>query len=227
MIRQPAALLALLLVCSAASAQSVQQSGTVTAGHVPAWVASGVVKDGGPATAGNITELGITKNGGLPFCISTSTGAITGTPYDQMCLSATLNGAARIDVNSYNGAASIPFIIALNGTPVFTSGSTPTQIPVIDRITSGTTATAPATFDVTVVWASAATSAKTTSIAACASALAGFKVTVKDEQANAQTYSITTTPGSGTIDNKAKYIQHTNGQSLSLQCDGVSNWMIN
>lgn len=219
--------LILMLAPIVAQAQNVQQSGQITPGHTPVWVTSGVVKDAGPATAGNVTEFGITRNGGLPFCISTSTGLITGTPYDQMCLSVTLNGAARLDVNSKNGAASIPMVIAINGTPVFTSGSTPAQVPLIFPVTSGTTASPPAVFDVTVAWQSAAAASKTTTIAACNAAISGFKVTVKDEIGNSATFPITTTPGAGTIEQRASYTQlDHNFSSITVQCDGISNWMI-
>ena len=213
--------------CDVGRAQSVQQSGSVTPGHAPVWVTSGVVKAGGPATAGNIQELGITKNGGLPFCISTSTGLITGQPYDQMCLSVTVGGAARIDVDSYNTASSIPFLIAINGTTVFNSGTQPTNIPTVTRVTTGTTNSAAAVFDQTVAWASATSGTKSQTIPTCTSSLAGFKIAIKDENGSASPAApINVTPSANTIDNLSFYpILSPNG-SLLLQCDGNTNWMV-
>ena len=219
-------LILLLLLPGVGLAQSVQQSGSVTPGHAAQWVTSGVVKDAGPATAGNLTELGITRNGGLPFCISTALGALTGAPYQQMCLSVTSAGAGRIDLNAYNGASQLPFIIAIGGVPVFTSGTSPADVPFVTRVTSGTTNSAPALVDQTVAWASAATSNKAQTVPTCTSTIAGYKVTVKDEQANAATYPIVITPAANTIDNVATASINQNGRSLTLQCDGVSNWML-
>ena len=104
---------ALCVAVGAASAQSVQQSGTVTPGHVSTWVTSGVVKDSGPATQGNISELGITKNGGLPFCITT--GPTSSAAYDQICIGVQLNGQAFISVTPYGTAMSIPLNFIIDG----------------------------------------------------------------------------------------------------------------
>lgn len=217
-------LLSLLLVAGDAAAQSVQQSGTVTPGHAAQWVTSGVLKDAGPATAGNLTELGITRNGGLPFCITTGPVAL---PYQQMCLSVTSTGAGRIDLNSYNGASQLPFIIAIGGVPVFTSGVSPAQVPTVTRVTSGTTNSAVALFDQTIAWASVTSGTKTQTIPSCTSAIAGFKITIKDEIGTASFAApINVTPSANTVDLVASYPMPFPSRSLTLQCDGNTNWMV-
>jgi hypothetical protein len=105
--------LALLAVTGPALAQSIQQSGTVTPGHAAQWVTSGILKDAGPATAGNLTELGISKNGGLPFCISSDPNPAN--PRVQLCEGVSLNGNGFISLNSYNGAATVPLDLNING----------------------------------------------------------------------------------------------------------------
>lgn len=111
---RPILLISLVLSLPArVQAQSVQQSGQVTPGHTAMWVTSGVVKDAGPATAGNLTELGISRNGGLPFCISSDPNPAN--PRVQLCEGVSLNGNGFISLNSYNGAAQVPFDFIING----------------------------------------------------------------------------------------------------------------
>jgi hypothetical protein len=211
----------------AATAQSVQQSGSVTPGHAAQWITSGVVKDAGPATAGNLTELGITRNGGLPLCISTSLGAITGAPYQQMCLSVSSGGAGRIDLNAFNGASQLPFIIAIGGVPVFTSGTSPSNVPTVTRVTSGVNNSAPALFDQTIAWASATGGTKTQTIPTCTASLAGFKIAVKDEIRTASAAApIRITPSGNTIESLASYPMPFPGGAVTAQCDGNANWMV-
>lgn len=105
-------LLAILLV-SPAFGQQVQQSGVVSPGHAPAWVTSGVIRDGGSATNSNLTELGITKNGGIPFSVnSANTGALT-----RLYQSVT-GGAATIGVTSIGGASDGTLTFNMNGSSV-------------------------------------------------------------------------------------------------------------
>lgn len=94
-----------------ASAQQVQQSGTVTPGHLPVWVTNSVVKDAGTATTPNgITSMGVTNNGGPGICIITA--PITSTSAKQMCFSVNSTGGV-ISVQKYGtGAASgLSFVI--------------------------------------------------------------------------------------------------------------------
>lgn len=110
------------LFASVASAQTVTQSGSVTRGHVAVWQGSGIIVDGGAATNGKITNLGIFANGGLPFCITASTVAQTvfnpaSSPFTQGCLSVTSGSVAQWTLTSYNGASPASFQFVLNGTP--------------------------------------------------------------------------------------------------------------
>jgi hypothetical protein len=122
----------LLLVASLSSAPAqIQQSGTITPGHVPVWIAPGILGDGGPATAGNLSNVGITANDGLPFCINT--GPTSGA-YDELCLSVGLGGVGQLSLQNFNGAVAIPFQLLINGTPYsFTSGG-----GLVTSVTAGT-----------------------------------------------------------------------------------------
>ena len=119
-------ILAILATVStpAFAASSVIQSGTVTPGHVPAWAASGVVKDGGTATQGAVNSLGLYGLGGTPFCItnSASPAPFTG-EYSQLCLGISALGAYIMDT-SYNGATHIPLWFIMNGNTVATATDT-------------------------------------------------------------------------------------------------------
>lgn len=102
-----------LLISFPALAQSVQQSGTVTSGHGTRWITSGVIGDAGSATNSNITELGITKNGGIPFSInSANTGALT------RLYGSVTSGAATIGVTSQGGASNGTLTFNMNGSSV-------------------------------------------------------------------------------------------------------------
>lgn len=113
------------------AANPVQQSGNVTPGHVPIWVAPSVVKDGGPATQGAITELGITKNGGLPFCIVT--GPTSSPGYAQLCLGVSLNGAGFISLTPYGNATSIPLNLIIDGVTYSIGGGGNWLSPIFDQ----------------------------------------------------------------------------------------------
>lgn len=102
------------ITAQSAFAQSVSQSGTVTPGHIPSWVTSGVIKDGGSATSSSITEFGVTKNGGLPFCVnSANTGAL-----NRLCLTSTTNSGAKLTVTDQGGATDGTLTIDINGNSV-------------------------------------------------------------------------------------------------------------
>lgn len=97
-----------------ASAQTVQQSGTVTAGHAARWITNGVIGDGGTAANGLINSLGITATG-TPLCINdASTSAVGG--YHQLCLGANSLGGGLLSYNAYGGASTLPFQVNINGT---------------------------------------------------------------------------------------------------------------
>lgn len=79
------------------------------------WTTNGVVQDAGPATAGSLTELGITKNGGYGFCLN-DLPVSSQTGYHQLCLGANVLGGGIIAYNPFGGAAPQPFTFLLNGT---------------------------------------------------------------------------------------------------------------
>jgi hypothetical protein len=102
---------AAMLAAGIAVAQ-IQQSGSVTAGHVGYWVYNNVLGDPGPATNSLATEFGLTKNGGFPFCINDF--PITNmTGYAQLCL-AQSNTEADIYETSFN-APTVPIYLDYNG----------------------------------------------------------------------------------------------------------------
>lgn len=107
-----AALLALLAGAGVAHAQ-VLQSGTITNGHIAKWETNGVIGDGGPATNGTITNLGILGTG-TPFCINDA--PITSpSGYHQLCFGAFSLGGGLLSYNAYGGATPLPLQIYQNG----------------------------------------------------------------------------------------------------------------
>src|SRR5229473_3565656 len=108
--------LAALLFAGPALAQSVQQSGTVTQKHVPYWVTSGVIGDGGSATDSLITSMGVTNNGGAGFCVSSDRQSAAGR--NQLCFGASTAGPATISLQNYGTAAAQSLEFVINGTPV-------------------------------------------------------------------------------------------------------------
>ena len=227
--------IALLLMAAPSWSQSVQQSGTVTPGHVPSWAVSGVVQDAGTATQGKINSLGLYGLGGTPLCITNSpTPAPFGVvPYSQFCLG--ISGtAAYLMLNSYNGASSLPIQVVVNGTAI---PITPNAAAAwaTRQIASGTTDSASPILDGPVGqinWNSGTAAPKTQTLFACTSAVNGYHETIADEYGQnaaggAGVYAITITPSSGTIAGKSSYPLNSNGAVVALTCDGVSNWVIN
>lgn len=104
---------ALLLSAALAQAQNVQQSGSVTAGHAVQWVGSGVVKDAGTAANGSLTSLGVTNNGGPGICVQSAIP--TAAARNQLCLSVTTNGGAKLSSYSYGTATNAGFSFDVNG----------------------------------------------------------------------------------------------------------------
>ncbi len=108
------ALLALILFAAPAFAQqAVQQSGSVTKGHVPYWVTSGAIGDGGSATNSPITSIGVTNNGGAGICVSSDVQTAAGR--NQLCFGASTNGPATISLQNYGTAPTSSFQFIVNG----------------------------------------------------------------------------------------------------------------
>jgi|SRR5271156_2708005 len=94
-------------------------------------------------------------------------------------------------------------------------------------ITSGTTDTVQAS-DYTISWNSSATSSKAESLPSCSSGNKGRVLIFKDTANSSSIYAIILTPIAGKIEDGVNfYINTVNGQSITIQCDGVSNWMVN
>src|SRR5216683_903673 len=108
--------LAALLFTGPVLAQSVQQSGTVTNKHVPYWVTSGVIADGGSATDSPVSSIGVTNNGGAGFCVSSDRQTAAGR--NQLCFGASTAAAATISLQNYGTAAAQNLQFVINGTSV-------------------------------------------------------------------------------------------------------------
>ena len=87
------------------------------------------------------------------------------------------------------------------------------------------TDTATAT-DGTIAWSSSFVGAKTQNIPGAAAIPKGQSLTIKDSYGDANVNNITITPASGTIEGQASFVMDIRNQSISLQSDGVSNWVI-
>jgi hypothetical protein len=110
MMRVFLAIAGLLGLLSSATAQPVQQSGSVTPGHPAGWQTNGVLFDGGTPAQGLLTGLGVTTSG--PG-ICQNSGPITG-PYNQVCLGVTQTGGATLSINNFGGASG-GFTLSANG----------------------------------------------------------------------------------------------------------------
>lgn len=270
----------LALAVGPAAAQSVQQAGTVTAGHAPVWIRSGIVQDAGTAATGKLSSLGVYGLGGFPFCITNSAtpGPFSGN-YTQLCAGADLssayfdvvpyggsplplnfrvNGASVLSLtpaglvlpaplNVANGGTGLSLGVA-NGWPYWTSptgmgvlqigtglaiaggvlratGAATDAVLTTRLIANGTSDTAQSS-DVAIMWASAATAAKTQTVFTCNSGTAGRMLWIADDAGTSQSYPITIAPATGTINGSAAFVLRTNRSSLQIVCDGNANWVV-
>ena len=111
----------MLFAGAQAASQTVQQSGSVTAGHAVKWTTNGIVSDAGTAANGGLTSLGVTFNGNG---ICQNSAAITGA-YNQICLGVTPSGGVISLFN--NGGATGGLAFNINGT---TQGFGAVTLPV-------------------------------------------------------------------------------------------------
>lgn len=102
---------ALLMAFPAAAA--VEQTGNVTYGHAVMWNSNGIIQDAGVSTLGYLNTLGITANGGTPFCISNTTNHAG--DYYQFCMGVN-STAAKLTVNSFGTGGDTPLVFSVNGT---------------------------------------------------------------------------------------------------------------
>jgi hypothetical protein len=125
-----------ILLAVPAFAQNVQQSGSVTRNHIPVWVTSGAIGDGGSSADSPISSIGVTNNGGSGICVNSA--RITSGAYNALCLGASTTGPATISLQNFGsaGAQSLQFII--NGTTFSFPGSL-TQITIgVTPVVGGT-----------------------------------------------------------------------------------------
>lgn len=106
-------ILALLLLTTPALAQqTVRQGGNVTPGHLPMWVAPGVVQDAGTAVNGFLTGVGVTQGAGFGMCVNS---ASIDAPYNRLCLSSTTTGGGVISLDHIGVGATGSLNITVNG----------------------------------------------------------------------------------------------------------------
>ena len=243
-------LLALALLLTApARAQTVQQSGTVTPGHVGCWTTNGVLQDCGSVAFPFATSLGFIGQGNV-LCVDS---APTTGPYNQLCLGNTSNngtitfnnlgGQAPGTLNiSVNGAASSPLgVIGIGSTPV-TSGTSSqclyvngavvgnqpcagllTPVIAVVRSTAAATVTANATGDY-FLCLDPASNAITVNLPA--SPAIGLSYLIKDCTGNAAINNIKVQPASGNIDGAAFYTVNGAYQSIAVTYTGAQ-WSLN
>ncbi len=116
MFRKIVVACALLLATPAFAQQGqpVKQSGpSVTSGHVPYWVTSGVIGDGGSATDSPVTSLGVTNNGSAGLCVSSGRQNAAGR--NQLCFGAQTAGPATISLQNYGTATAQALQFVVNG----------------------------------------------------------------------------------------------------------------
>lgn len=120
-LEECAVLLSLLICASSLEAQTVQQSGSVTPGHAAKWTTTGVISDGGTASNGGLTSLGVTASGpGICQQSGPNTGAL-----NRVCLNAT-STSGGISMTNVGGATG-GFTFTLNGV---TQGMGTVTLPV-------------------------------------------------------------------------------------------------
>lgn len=91
----------------------IEQSGTVTPGHVVAWTTTGVAQDGGTPNSPFLTTLGLQSNSLVSFGIN---NAPANGPYNQLGLGFDpVTGNAALSVAGYDGAANVGFVVIING----------------------------------------------------------------------------------------------------------------
>ena len=94
---------------------SIQQSGSVTPGHIPVFVQDGVVQDGGSATAGIIQEIGLQNNGNIALAINDVSPSTPG-GYHELGFSVANNGTITLYAEAFNGAPPALLVFNINGT---------------------------------------------------------------------------------------------------------------
>lgn len=216
-------LIALLLLggASAASAQSVQQSGSVTTGHLSSWATSGVLQDAGTATAGKVNSLGLYGNGGTPFCItrSATAGPFTG-GYSQLCSGISSTGA-YLNIGNYGGDATTPFQVIQNGTVIFQTSASGISLPLTSGYlfvgnASNLSASVPLTGDCSITNVGVITCASTNGTAFGALATLGYDTNFTSAAAK---LALVNVPSGGVLGNSTAGSAEPTGVTLSALMD--------
>lgn len=126
---------ALLLLAAPAFAQSVQQSAAVTAGHIPYWVTSGVIGDGGTGADSPITTIGVTATSGQGICTNSDRTSSPG--WIGLCLGF-IGGIPSVNVQNYGSAAAQPLQFIVNGVTYPFPGLLNVMTPGTTTVVSGT-----------------------------------------------------------------------------------------
>lgn len=107
---------ALLAPLSATAQQAIQQSGVITPRHLPYWVTSGVIADGGTSADSPISSIGATGEGTPAICASSQRASAAGR--NQICMGAATNGPAFISLQNYGTATAQNLEFIVNGIPI-------------------------------------------------------------------------------------------------------------
>jgi hypothetical protein len=116
MFRRIALSFPLVFLTFCASAQSVQQSGSVTPNTAAIWNSTGVIKGGVTATDSPLTTFGVTRNAVDAFCVSSDRQTAAGR--NQLCFQAATNGPGKISLQNYGTATAQDLQFVVNGTAV-------------------------------------------------------------------------------------------------------------
>lgn len=125
-----------LLATVPALAQNVQYTTPVTRNHVPVWITSGVIGDGGSSADSPISSLGVTNEGGAGICVSSQRQTAAGR--QQLCFGASTAGAATISLQNYGTAAAQALQFVVNGTTYPFPGSLANITIGVTPVVSGT-----------------------------------------------------------------------------------------
>lgn len=235
-----------------AQVSTIIQSGPWTVGHLGCYVGAGssqaVMTDCGPAggvgtgsgSQGNseFLQVAVGPPGQAPYAgLGSGDYGTTDcrddapidnpTGYHSLCFSPDAQGGGLLTYTAHGSAPPLPFQCIINGvliSPCF-GGAGSGFTPNIRLITTGNV-DAVLPNDVTVVWESADPAAKTETAPACGPSNKARILTFKDGIGTAQTFPITISAPSSTIDGSASFILRTNLSSITMQCDGVSNYVV-
>lgn len=101
---------------TAAHAQSVSQSGSITPNTAAIWNSNGVIKGGALASDSPLTNFGVTREGLDGICVASARQSAAGR--NTLCFSASTTGAAKIVLQNYGTAVAQDLAFVINGTQV-------------------------------------------------------------------------------------------------------------